>query len=129
MSAAELSRRSGVTKQHLHKLLNNERSAMTGVVTKPSVDTVDKIAKGLGWNQDEARIAAGYAPANLASKPTSISELHAALERLGLPIPLLYGGFPKDEDGEGYQEILERIRLDFEMVLSRLNRNIDKSNQ
>lgn len=69
VSAAELSRRSGVSKQHLSKLLNNERSTMTGVVTRPSVDTVDKIATGLGWDRDEARLAAGYAPKTITRRP------------------------------------------------------------
>ena len=62
VTAAELWRRSGVTKQQIGRIVNNDRSTFTGEVTKPSVETVDKLANGLGWNTDEARLAAGYAP-------------------------------------------------------------------
>ena len=87
VSAAQLSRRSGVTKQHLSKLLNNERSTRTGTVTKPSVETVHKIARGLGWNIDEALLAAGYAPKTITRRPETIPELVAALEQLGIEAP------------------------------------------
>jgi hypothetical protein len=53
-------------------------------------------------------------------KPTTLAELIAALESLGLPVPQLYGGWP-DEDGEGFEEALERIYLDLQLVMKRLN--------
>jgi len=125
---------SGLSLRRLEKLINgactysylsqmeNGEVGKKGQYYRPDRSIVDAIAMALNKPVDEARIAAGYAPRDAVAKPTTIAELHAALERLGLPIPLLHGGFPLDADGEGYSEILARIRLDFEMVLSRLHK-------
>lgn len=89
---------------------------------RPDVEIVDALATALDKNINEARLAAGYAPMNALRKPTTIPELIEALEALGIEAPQLYGGFPKDDDGEGFREIVERIWLDIGMVLSRLEK-------
>lgn len=63
MRPAELARRSGLTKQGIGRLLNKIPHAITGAPPKPALETVDKIARALDWDINEARLAAGYAPA------------------------------------------------------------------
>lgn len=62
MRAAELARRSGVTKQGIGRLLNNTPHSITGAPPQPERETVEKIADALGWDLNEALLAAGYAP-------------------------------------------------------------------
>lgn len=52
---------------------------------KASAQTVDRLARALGADKDEARLAAGYAPLSLIpGKPQSLSDLLASLERIGI---------------------------------------------
>lgn len=67
IKAAELARRSGVTKQNIGRLLNNTPHSITGALPKAEKPTVEKLAKALNWNLDDALIAAGYAPENSAA--------------------------------------------------------------
>lgn len=122
MTAAELSRRSGVTKQNIGRILNNTPHSITGALPKTERDTVIKLATVLGWDLDEALLAGGHAPMNAVQRPTTLQELAKALSQLGIEMPMLYGGFPPDEDGEGFREVVERIWLDFDMVLNRLKK-------
>lgn len=121
MTAAELARRSGVTKQNIGRILNDTPHPISGALPKVSVETIDKLAKALDVPLDEARLAAGYAPQTVATRPTTIPELVAALNSLGIEMPQLYEGLP-DPNGEGFQEILERIYLDVELVTNRIRR-------
>ncbi len=105
MTAAELSRRSGVTKQNIGRLLNNTPHPITGALPKVEQVTVEKLARPLGWNISEALNAAGYA-SEPQQRPRSIPELIAALERLGIESPMFYHDLPSDPDGEGSVSIL-----------------------
>lgn len=69
ISGAELERRSGVSRQYISNLERNLKSDTTQEIVKPSVEYVDKLAKGLGITSDEARLAAGYAPQNATTLP------------------------------------------------------------
>ena len=62
MRAAELARRSGVTKQGIGRLINNTPHGITGALPQPERETVEKIARALDWDLSEALLAAGYAP-------------------------------------------------------------------
>lgn len=97
---------------------------MTDHHRRPRVEKIDAIARALGVSVDEARLAAGYAPAKPLAKPQTIPELVAALEQMGIEAPQLFGGYPQDPDGEGFKEIVERIWLDILMVVNRMNRGV-----
>jgi transcriptional regulator with XRE-family HTH domain len=62
MKAADLARRSGVTKQNIGRILNNTPHSVTGALPKVEESTVEKLARALDADIDEARLAAGYAP-------------------------------------------------------------------
>lgn len=83
---------------------------------QPDIEIVDSLAEALDAPINEARLAAGYAPKTITRRPETIPELVAALEQLGIEAPQPYGGYPKDDDGEGYREVVERIWLDIDMV-------------
>lgn len=71
-----------------------------GQPTRVNQDLVVAFAKALGVPIDEALLAAGYAPTQQTTRPRTIPELIAALERLGIESPQMYGGLPDDPDGE-----------------------------
>lgn len=62
LSGAELARRAGLSSTHISNLVRNFSPNTKDGTAKPSVKAVDAIAKALGVNPDEARLAAGYAP-------------------------------------------------------------------
>lgn len=66
MRPAELARASGVTKQNIGRILNDTRHPISGGLPKVTVETIEKLAKGLGVDVDEAKIAAGFIPPNIA---------------------------------------------------------------
>ena len=122
LSLRELARRTnGACTFGYLSQLENSRGGKKGVY-QPDIEIVDALAKALDKNIDEARLAAGYAPTFQTSPPQSIPELIEALERLGIEAPLLYGGYPDDPDGEGFREVLERIYLDIQLVVTRLQK-------
>lgn len=93
ITAAELARRSGVTKQNIGRLLNNTPHSITGASPKAEKPTVEKLAKALKWNLDEALIAAGYAPENAAPAiPESVKEAFAREGRLTKKDEILLAG-------------------------------------
>lgn len=61
---AELARRSGVSKQNIGRIINNTPHSITGALPKTAPETIEKIAKALEWDLDEALLAGGYAPLN-----------------------------------------------------------------
>lgn len=62
---AELARRSGVSKQNIGRIINNTPHSITGALPKTAPETIEKIARALDWDLDEALLAGGYAPVNL----------------------------------------------------------------
>lgn len=91
-----------------------------GQPVKPDIAIVDALAKAFQVSIDEARLAAGYAPAKPFTKPATIEELADALNALGLPVP--QAPFPLDPDGEGFREMIERMYLDMQLVIDRMRR-------
>jgi len=117
-SQRELARRIGKSATYIHYVERGFNPASKTDVLRVGEDAVDEIARILGLDKDEARIAAGYAPANATVTPRNLPELIAALERLGIEPPMFYGGLP-DPGEEAFQEVIERIWLDINLVLSR----------
>lgn len=62
LSGAELERLSGVSRQYISNLERELVYERTQNPVQPSVEIVDKLARALGADPDEARLAAGYAP-------------------------------------------------------------------
>lgn len=124
LTQVELAERADISPNYVSALERDEPNARDGSPRRPRLDKVDKLAKILKVPQDKMRANFGYAAANPFRKPTTIPELIEALEALGIEAPQLYGGFPKDDDGEGFREIVERIWLDIGMVLSRLEKGV-----
>lgn len=113
LNQTELAERSRVTKSTIN-LYEQDK------IAQPRIKQIDKIAKALNVSVDEARRAAGP---QAASKPTNLAELIQALEDLGLPVPMLAGGWEgliKDDDG--FEEALDRIKFDLEMVIRRVEK-------
>lgn len=87
---------------------------------RPHPDIVDALAQALDANVNEARLAAGYAPAGTTAKPSNLKELIEALEGLGLPVPELAGGWERlVQDSGGFEEAIQRIYLDLQLVMKR----------
>jgi len=118
LTAAEVARRSGVTKQNLGRILNNTPHNQSGAIPNPSVETVDRIAKAIKWNINEARLAAGYAP---TEPQTRIQKLIAALEAQGIDGLSMFGGFTQLQymTDEQYDEVLRSIALVIDMSVQR----------
>jgi transcriptional regulator with XRE-family HTH domain len=64
LKPAELARRSGVSKQNIGRIINNTPHSITGALPKTAPETIEKIARALEWDLDEALLAGGYAPVN-----------------------------------------------------------------
>lgn len=64
LNVAEVARRAGMTRQNLGRIVNNAPHWQTGTLPRVKIETVDKIARAIGVDINEARLAAGYAPTN-----------------------------------------------------------------
>ncbi len=73
ISAAELSRQSGVSKQNISRIINNVPHSETNAPPKVTTVTVRKLARALGWNINEALTLAGYAAPN-TEPPNTLRE-------------------------------------------------------
>lgn len=126
MRPAELARRAGVSKQNIGKILNRTPHSLTGTIPNPKVETVDAIAKALGSNQDEARIAAGYAPSNLpVGKPKDLPDLLKRLEDMGVENLHFYDEDRlRDASPEQLQDMLESISLAIRLTIEKQARSI-----
>jgi transcriptional regulator with XRE-family HTH domain len=69
ITASELARRAKTTRANVSRLLNDTPHPISGALPKPTVETVEKIAKALDWDINEARLAAGFAPTETADSP------------------------------------------------------------
>lgn len=120
LTLKQLAARCGVSFSYISALERQQPHSLTGKDIQPKLATVDRLARALGVPIDEARLAAGYAPKYPLKAPETIKELAAVLDKLGVSVPI--ETFPDDPHGDGFVEILERIRLDFELVVNRLER-------
>jgi transcriptional regulator with XRE-family HTH domain len=125
MSGVDLERRSGVSRQYISNLEREHKSDLTGKIVQPTVEKVDALAKGLGVSESEARIAAGYAPANenfhkqvpdfiyqidwQKFSPTALNEIKSFIEFKATyeALPLIKNGEVLQEDGELFVEFSE----------------------
>lgn len=82
IKAAELARRSGVTKQNIGRLLNTTPHPITGALPTTTRETVEKLAKALDWDLNEALNLAGYATES--AYPQTKEEFAEALKKYGV---------------------------------------------
>lgn len=99
LTAAELARRSGVTKQNIGRLVNNTPHSVTGALPKAEEATVIKLAAHLGWDLNEALPAAGFAAPSNASESDSV-QLEIAE---GVRISLLHADEFTEEDKQRFK--------------------------
>lgn len=111
-SQRKLAQRIGKSPTYINYVVRGVNPSARDQTFQPGRDAVEMIAKALDIPTNEALLAAGYAPKTITRRPETIPELVAALEQLGIEAPQPYGGYPKDDDGEGYREVVERIWLD-----------------
>lgn len=98
---AELSRRSGVTKQNIGRLINNTPHSQTGAPARAEKDTVIRLARALDWDLNDALKSADFAPeTDDPPKARTFAEFIDGLEKLGLELP----GWMADTDFSDYTE-------------------------
>lgn len=117
LTQSQLAERSGISANYVSALEREEPNARDGSPRRPRLEKVDRIAKALGVPVDDARLAAGYAPA-VFSKPSNIQEFLAVLEKLGLPEMAPFEGV-HDLTPERYEDMLHDIRTVIELNLRR----------
>jgi len=113
----QLETRTGIKKQHLSALERAAPHSLTGKPVVPKRPTVEKIAAGLEASVADALNAAGYATAT--ARPKSVPELIQALQELGLDLPLFHITNAPDPGDEAFEEVVERIWMDINLVLQR----------
>ena len=74
---AKLAQMSGITKQNIGRLLHGTRHPITNAPPKTTEETVEKIARALDWDIDDALLAAGFAPRK--KKMETVDDEFAAL--------------------------------------------------
>lgn len=62
LTQKQLSEISGVSESYISTLERNQPHSVTGAILRPEPDKVEKLAKALKADIDEARVIAGYAP-------------------------------------------------------------------
>jgi transcriptional regulator with XRE-family HTH domain len=117
LTQRDVAKRAGLSFSYVSTLERKQPHSITGNEVLPTREKVIALAKAVEGDVNEALRLTGYAAE--IEPPKTLPELIQALERLGLPIPQMYGGYDVDDDGEGFQELLDRIRLDLEMVMKR----------
>jgi len=81
LTAAELARRSGVTKQNIGRILNNTPHSITGALPRVEPGTVLKLAQPLGWDVNDALLAAGHAPTDMSKFSSELNRRVSLLEK------------------------------------------------
>lgn len=101
----ELGKAIGKTKQHISNLERRQQHYASGGYARPSLETVDSLARALGRPLKEARDVAGYGLADSSSEPAETVE--EALRQA-----FMFGGKPlSDEEIDQlrpYMEMLDR---------------------
>jgi len=126
MSGAELERRSGVSRQYISNLERELKTERTQQPIQPSIEIVERLAKALRVDLDEARLAAGYAPRE--QKPITAAE---AVNKIAEMLPgfeglIAFGGM----DDTRATEILDDFRRIAELHKRTLeNEKPDKNQQ
>lgn len=110
IKAAELSRRSGVTKQNIGRLVNNTPHTITNALPTTEKPTVEKLAKALNWTLDDALLAAGIAPENNSNIETTQFDENVRVQLLGAK------HFTEDDK----REYLESFQVAYEVAKRRI---------
>jgi transcriptional regulator with XRE-family HTH domain len=126
LTQRDVAKRAGLSFSYVSTLERKQPHTITGNQVLPTRDKVIALAKAVNGDANEALSLTGYAAQT--RKPKNLGELITALENLGLPVPQLFGGWNADEDGEGFQEALERIYLDLQLVMNRMNQGRQRPN-
>lgn len=115
INQSELARRVGVSPNYISNLERDYSPTAKGGKPQPSVEVVDKIAKALGINVNEARLAAGYAP--LVGTVEYQAEVQALGERLASGV--MASGFDALEDEQLREDFLADMQTIAESMLKR----------
>lgn len=124
MSLQSVANKAGISKQYLSVLERAEPHALTGKPVKPKVELVEQLAKALGADPDEARIAAGFAPESFTyGKPQNLQDLFRILSDIGIDgIHFVNEDALRSASPEELQELLDSIRVAVEVTLSKHRR-------
>jgi transcriptional regulator with XRE-family HTH domain len=118
LKQVDVAKRVGISVSYV-SALEREEPGPTGKIRKPTVEIVDKIARALSANKDEARVAAGFAPEQPLQrpKPQNVAELMERLHELGVDYdPTFLGGVESiPDDPELLADILADFATLFEM--------------
>jgi transcriptional regulator with XRE-family HTH domain len=116
-SQRQLARRIGKSPSYVHYVERQYNPSAKDQKMRVGEDAVEKLAKTLELDIDEARHAAGYS-SRFSAKPENLQELLDKLERLGVP-PMIFSGLEQYENAspEVLQEVLESIRFGVEYTL------------
>lgn len=118
LTQGEVAKRAGISTSYVSTLERNAGHPITEAEPQPKLEVVDSIARAVGVEIDEARLAAGYAPQSTAPpKPRNVAEFIHALERLGLDFGTLSGRWDVIEryTPEEFQDLIERIQADIQL--------------
>jgi transcriptional regulator with XRE-family HTH domain len=121
MRPAELARLSGVTKQNIGRILNDTRHPISGGLPQVTRETVEKLAKALGADLNEALLAAGFAPLNSIGPPTNAAEFLEAIKRIGVPVEFMANleGL-ENLTPDDYQRLLDSVAMSVEVSIRQL---------
>jgi transcriptional regulator with XRE-family HTH domain len=130
VSGVELEKRSGVSRQYISNLERELASPVTMQPIRPSLEIVEKLARGLQVDVDEARIAAGYAAENSVylGNPKNLKELLDVLDRIPGFGGITFSEKFTDEDldalsPEAFQEVVQAVQLAVTLTLERQSRS------
>lgn len=116
LSNAELGRRVGVSGTYIGNLIRDYSQNTKSGRVRPSEEVVESIAKALGTDVDEARLAAGYAAKHGGKIADEISR------RISIAMQ------GKDFSEQDQAEILEEADLAINLILARRRARQEKSN-
>lgn len=123
MTQSALAKRVGVSVSYISALERDEPNAVDGSPRRPRVEKVEKIAKALNADMDEARLAAGFAPLHPRNgKPETLAELLDRLTELGVDnVHFADHDALRDATPEELQDVLDAVQLAIEVTLRRQN--------
>ncbi len=105
---------SDLSKSYVSQLENDRVHSGSGGKIRPTEETVAMLAEALNADENEGRLAAGYAP----KQPINIQEEKSEYDPLQIPI--------LHEKNKGVLETSIDINLEVRDLLNELNRKMDK---
>lgn len=121
---SDVAKRAGVSTSYISTLERNQKHSITGVTLTPEKEKVIAIAKAVQADPAEALHLCGYA-SDVTTKPRTVPELLAAIERLGVDQIMFPGGVESLQElsEDDLNDILESVRDVIEAQLIRKTRN------